>query len=145
MLRSVVGAVLGVVVGAIVIFIVEGAGHALFPPPAGIDLKDPAALATVMAQIPFGAKAAVLAGWFLGIVAGGVASLLVAQRWAPVAWVVTLSLFGLAAVTMATIPHPLWMVVSAVALSGFGGWLAIKLARATYVRPPKPAEGAFNI
>ncbi len=144
-MRSVIGAVVGVVVGAVVIFIVEGAGHRVFPPPPGVNLNDPAALKSVMDQIPFGAKAAVLVGWFLGVVAGSVAALLIAQRWAPVAWVVTASLFGLAAVTMATIPHPLWMTIGAVVLSALGGWLAIKLARGTYARPPKPPEGAFNI
>ena len=39
-LRTALASVAGVIVAAIVVFAVEGLGHALFPPPAGLDLAD---------------------------------------------------------------------------------------------------------
>jgi hypothetical protein len=143
MLRNIGAVAAGVVAGAIVIFIVEGAGHMIFPPPDGVNLKDPAALAGIMESIPLGAKIAVLVAWFAGILAGGSAALYIGRRWAPVAWVVAAALFGMAAVTMIQIPHPLWMMIGAVVATLAGAFGAIKLFHGTYA-PPLAAKSSAS-
>jgi hypothetical protein len=135
MLKNIGAVAVGVLAGALVIFIVENVGHLIFPPPSGLNLKDPAVLATVMDQIPMGAKIVVIVGWFLGIFAGGAAALYIGKRWAPVAWVVAGTLFAMAAITMLQIPHPWWMVAGAIVATLAGGFSSVKLMRGSYARP----------
>jgi len=143
MLRSILAVVAGVLVGAVVIFLTESLGHMIFPPPEGIDLKDPEQLKSIMKDIPLGAKLGVLAAWGAGVFAGGVAALLIARRWAPVAWVVAATLFTLAGVTMMAIPHPWWMIIGAVLVTCAGAVAAIKLLRASYTRPADTTNEPF--
>lgn len=140
MLKNIGAVAVGVLAGALVIFLVEGIGHTIFPPPEGVNLKDPAALATIMDKIPVGAKVAVVVGWFLGILAGGAAALYIGRRWAPVAWVVAVTLFAMAAISLLTIPHPWWMVAGAIIATLAGAVGSIKLMRGTYARPARPAN-----
>lgn len=114
MLRMILGVALGLVVGVVVVAVVEGVGHTIFPPPAGVDLTDPAALKTVMSQVPLEAKVAVLLAWFLGALAGASTANLVAGRRALAGRITAAIIFAFAAWTMATIAHPAWFMVSAV-------------------------------
>jgi hypothetical protein len=114
MLRITLGVVAGLVVGMVVTGVIEALGHALFPPPPGVNLTDPAAMASVMAKIPLGAKVGVLVAWFLGVLVGASTALLIAGRRQPGGWIVGAVLFAFAAWTMATIPHPAWMIAGAV-------------------------------
>jgi hypothetical protein len=114
MLRITLGVMAGLIVGMLVTGVVESVGHAVFPPPPGVNLTDPAAMATVMSRIPLGAKVGVLIGWFLGVLAGASTALLIAGRRQPGGWIVGAALFSFAAWTMATIPHPPWMIAGAV-------------------------------
>lgn len=135
MLKNIGGVAVGVLAGAIVIYIFEGLGHMIFPGPEGPDLKDPAALATHMDQIPLGVEIAVVIGWFAGTLAGGAAALVIARRWAPVAWIVAGTLFAMAAIAMIQIPHPIWIMIGAVIATALGGWGAVKLTGASYTPP----------
>lgn len=139
MLRNIGAVAVGVLAGAIVIFVVEAIGHIFFPPPEGLDIRDPAARDIIMSQIPTGAKIAVVVAWFAGVFAGGVAALMVARRWAPAAWVVAGTLFAMALITMVQIPHPWWMMAGAVAATLLGGFGAIRVMGGSYGRPPEPA------
>jgi len=114
MLRTILGVVLGVIVAVIVVGVVEGAGHTIFPPPPGVNLTDPAQLATVMSRITFPAKIAVLLAWVLGVLAGASAGNVIAgrRRWA--GRVVTLVVLALSVFNMTTIPHPVWFMIAAV-------------------------------
>jgi hypothetical protein len=136
MLRNIASVVIGVLVGAIVVFLVESLGHLVFPVAEGVDLHDPAALRDIMDQIPLAAKFTVLLAWFLGIFAGASVAALVARRWAPAAWVVSGTLAGMAGVTLIEIPHPWWMVLGAIFATALGGWCAVKATRSSYGRPP---------
>ena len=66
----IVGVVAGLVVAMLVVMAVEGAGHAMFPPPEGLDITRPEDQAQLMELIPLGAKIAVVVAWFLGALAG---------------------------------------------------------------------------
>jgi hypothetical protein len=124
MLRLIMGVVLGVIVGAIVTAVVEGMGHTIFPPPAGVDLTDPAQLQTIMSRVPMEAKIAVLLAWFLGVLAGASSANLIAGRRALAGRIASLLIFCFAAWTMTSIPHPAWFVAAACAAILLAAFLA---------------------
>jgi hypothetical protein len=116
MLRLILSVVAGLFVGVILVAVLEAAGHAVFPPPAGVDLTDPQALDSVMSKLPREALAAVLAAWFLGVLGGATTANLANRRQGLAGWIVSAVIFAFAAWTMAAIPHPLWFVIAAVVL-----------------------------
>ena len=113
MVRLVLGAVIGVIAGVAVIAALESIGHVIFPPPEGVNIKDPEVLKSIMDQIPLGAKISVLIAWGGGVLVGGIVARVIAQGKAPAASIVGLVLLALAGVTMVQIPHPIWMVIGA--------------------------------
>jgi len=124
MLRLILGVILGIIVGVVVIGAVEGVGHTIFPPPPGVNLTDPAQLATVMSKIPFQAKIAVLLAWFLGALFGASSGNLIAGRRAWAGRIVALVILALSIFNMTTIPQPAWFAVSAVVAILLGAVLA---------------------
>lgn len=118
--RTILGIIVGLVVGVAIIAIVESIGHIIFPPPEGVDLKDPEALKSIMKDIPVGAKISVLVAWGLGVFGGGSVARLISRGASPASWVVGAILLGFAALTMVQIPHPVWMVVGAVVVTLLG-------------------------
>ena len=73
--QAIVRLVLGVLGGLVTMFIVimgiEFLGHQLYPPPAGLDPRNTADLARIMAQAPAGALASIAIAWIVGALAGG--------------------------------------------------------------------------
>ncbi|MEL7489005.1 MAG: hypothetical protein AAGJ87_17560 [Pseudomonadota bacterium] len=143
MLRSILGVVFGIAVGALAVAFIQRVGHLAFPTPSGVDLKDPEQFRQLMRSIPFEAKLFVVASWLAGAVAAGVAALAVARRWAPAAWVASATLFAMAAMTMIEIPHPVWMILAAPAMFAAGAFAAIKLLRGHYASPVVKDETPF--
>ncbi len=131
MLRSVLSVVIGVLLGSVLILVVEILGHAMFPPPPGLDPENPESLRAT----PAGAMLTVITAWFAGAFGGGVAASLIAKRWAPAAWVVAATILLLAGATMAELPHPLWMIAGAIVSTGLGGYLSVKLTHGYYGQP----------
>lgn len=125
-MHRILGVVAGLVAAIATVFVCEAIGHAIFPPPPGIDLSDPAATADIFERIPFGAKLAVVIAWLLGAFAGAWVARAIG-RWTPAAWIVAalVTLGGVA--TLVMIPHPLWMQVSAVVLPFAGAWAATRM------------------
>jgi len=122
--RTVLGVLAGLLAMFVVITAVQLLGARLYPPPAGLDLHDPTALATMMAQMPLGALAFVVLAWALGALAGG----WVAARISRLHPRIAAALIGLAVVAgvlmmILSIPHPLWM-------SALGVLLPVPLALA---------------
>lgn len=128
-LRTALASVVGVIVAAIVVFAVEGLGHALFPPPAGLDLADPQDQARLIAAMPGQAKVMVVLAWFLGALAGSATAMAVAYK-ALAGWIVAAVMVALSVWTTQMFPHPAWMVGSAVVLPLAGAWLARRLVAA---------------
>jgi hypothetical protein len=101
-----------VVVAVATIMLVELAGHAVYPPPPGIDPNDPASMARLVGMLPTGALLFVVAAWTLGAFDGGLVAALVARdRYPRVAALVPalLVMAGVAAMIVAMPAHPLWM------------------------------------
>jgi hypothetical protein len=134
MLRSITAVLVGVVLGALLVFMVQPIGHAFFPAPKGFD---PTSLEAVKA-LPFGAKFMVLVSWFVGAFGGGVAASLISRRWAPAVWVVALTILLFAATNFSAFPHPAWMMAGSIPATVLGGWLAILVTGGKYGLPPKP-------
>ncbi|MEQ9316660.1 MAG: hypothetical protein RLN72_12475 [Henriciella sp.] len=129
MLRSILSVIVGIVVAGLVVLVTEIIGHLIFPPPEGTDLSDPEALAAIMDEIPLGAKIAVLVAWFLGVLAGCFAALRISRGTAWTGLAVAAVMLAMMAMTLATIPHPVWMVVGAVLVTAIGWAGAARLAR----------------
>ena len=134
--RSIAGVVVGVIVGAVLVLIVEFIGHRAFPPMTPLDVGD----ANAVKALPLGAKVALLIAWAAGAFGGGAAALIIAKRWAPVAWLVAATILLFAASNFLSFAHPLWMVIGSVPAAALGGWLAIIATRADYRSPRPPAK-----
>lgn len=131
MVRLILGVILGLLIGVFVTGAVEGIGHMVAPPPPGVNLTDPAQMASVMEKIPTQAKIAVVLAWFLGVLSGASVANMVAGRRRLAGLITGGLLVALGVFTMATIPHPLWMMVTA----ALGYALAIYTADRAFGRP----------
>ena len=126
MLRIVLGIVAGAVAAVVLLMVLEMAGHAAMPPPAGLDPADPEDLKQMVASASLAAKAWVVFGWFAAVLAGGwLARRLSRKGWA--GWVIAglILLGGIANIMM--IPHPLWMQIAAIAAPLLAGWFVTRL------------------
>ena len=113
--RRILAVLAGFVVANIVIFGLEAIGHAIFPPPAGLDLTKPEAFRTMISQMPPGAFVLLLVEWLAGT-AAGVATAQRVNR-APTllpGLVVGTMIFAATAYNFSIIPHPAWVVVTAI-------------------------------
>jgi hypothetical protein len=126
MLRTVGGIVAGTIVAFLVIWLIETAGHLLFPLPEDLDLRDPEAVAGALPSIPLAAKFIVVLAWFAGALAGGCVAKRIGRRWwSP--WLIAAIVAFSGIVVIMMIPHPVWMQISAVAAPLLGGLAASHL------------------
>jgi len=129
-MRLALGVIAGLVVAFACVFGIETIGHSLYPPPPGFDLTNPRDIDRLMAVMPAGALAFVVAAWFIGALAGAVAANLVARR-ATAGWVVALLVIAAAAATMVMIPHPAWMWAAGIALPLIAAFIAARFTPAS--------------
>lgn len=113
--RFALAIVAGVIVAGLLIAGVEAIGHALFPPPPGLDLARAGDQERLMELLPLQAKIAVVVAWFLGSLAGAAIAIAIAKRVLS-AWIVGVIIAGLGLWTTQMFPHPDWMLASAVVL-----------------------------
>jgi membrane protein YdbS with pleckstrin-like domain len=128
-MKNVLVALAGIVVGVLTVAIVESIGHLIYPPPAGVDLKDPEQLAAIIDTIPFPAKLMVLLAWGLGTFGGGVTGVFLSGRKAWPAGVVALVMLLAAGWTLFIIPHPIWMIAATLVITAVAWLLATRFAR----------------
>lgn len=129
--RTILGILAGLVVAWVAMTACEFASLFLHRPPAGLDLRDPQALAAHIAAAPLSAMLVVVVGWVLAAFAGAwVAARIALHRLAAALVIGVLVLAGVIA-NNAMIPHPLWMTFVGIALPLPLAWLA---ARATSPR-----------
>jgi hypothetical protein len=127
-MRIILGIVAGAVVAFCCVFAIELVGHSLFPPPADINLANPADVERLMSELPAAAFAFVLAGWFLGSLAGAGVAHLLARR-ALAGRFVGVLMIAACGYTLYAIPHPVWMWVAGIVLPLLGVWLAERITR----------------
>ena len=127
LVRQILGVIAGVVVGGLVVFLVEFAGHSLFPPPPGTDLTNPEDVKRLMSLLPAGAFVMVLFGWFLGSLAGAWTANRIA-RTSIAGWIVAALFILLTAYNFTVIPHPMWMMAAGVVIPLVSAWIASRVA-----------------
>lgn len=128
MVRKILAVVVGVVVGAAVVWAVQLVGHRLVPLPPGMDPTDMESVRAHMAEIPAAAFGFVLLGYVLGALVGGYTAARIGRAKGPALVVgAILLVFGLMNVVL--IPHPLWFTVATVVVFLPAAWLGGKLAR----------------
>ncbi|QNP40026.1 hypothetical protein [Lysobacter solisilvae (ex Woo and Kim 2020)] len=132
--RTIVGIVVGLVVAWLAMSACEFASLFLHRPPAGMDLRDPQALAAHIAAAPTSAMLVVVVGWMLAALLGGWVAARIARHRRVAALVIgALVVLGVIANSM-IIPHPLWMTIAGLVLPLPLAWFAARLATP---RPPR--------
>lgn len=137
-IRTAVGVVAGIVVAWLVIVLSQLLSAALYPPPPGTDLTDPAVLADFINAAPVTAMACVIAGYALAALLGGWVAARLARPHPRTAAMIVGGMVLLGVVlNFAMIPHPTWMLFSGVLLPLPMAWLGTRLA-GRQAHPPTP-------
>jgi hypothetical protein len=109
------GAVVGITVAFVTVFILQKIGHIVYPPPAGMDPTDTEAFMTYVASMPLGAFLFVLASYFIGTFDGVFIACLVARMKYHIFGIVVGGLMLVVTIAnLILIPHPPWFSISAV-------------------------------
>lgn len=130
MWRQAGGALAGILAGGLCVFVLETAGHALMPPPAGIDPASAQGAAAFIDAVGLRGQAMIVGIWAVGVAAATLVAGLVAgrqARWPGIAAAIVQTALGL--VTMTMIAHPLWMWIATPVFSA-AAWLAANRALA---------------
>lgn len=143
MLMKAIGVLAGMVVALALIAIIQSIGHAVYPPPQDLDIRDTEAFAEYTKSLPFVAVLFVLASYLAGAFAGPFVTGWVAGGPSLVyAAIIGGILLALTVVNLVTIPHPLWFgiltVIGIPAAAFFGGRLAP--TRIAAGQPPESPE-----
>ena len=126
--RTILGILAGVIVAWLAMTICEFASLFLHRPPAGLDLRDPQALAAHIAAAPLSAMLVVVVGWALAAFVGAWVAARIARHRRAAALVIGLLVLAGVIANIAMIPHPLWMTVAGLALPLPLAWLAARIA-----------------
>ena len=145
MARAITGVIVGFLAAAIVVGILEAAGHAIYPPPPGIDLYNPEDLKSIIDKLPRGALIMVLLAWAAGSFAGGLVATLIASRRTVPAIIVGCLQLLCGAATMLMIPHPAWFVVTSVVILIPSAWLGALVAKALRRSPPTAGPRPYDM
>jgi len=127
--RAILGVVVGLVVAFVIVFALEAISHQIYPPPAGFDPSNPEAVRDLASRLPAGAFAFVLAGWVLGAALGAWAAVRVGGRMA--LWpglVVGVLVLAASGYNVWTIPHPGWFITVGLLGVALGTWLGARTA-----------------
>ena len=109
MIIKIISVIAGVLVGMLVIALGEKIGHMIYPPPTNIDFNDPAQIAEMMKNLPFGALFSVIISYGFGAFFAGVTSTLInREKSRTIALLCGLILTGAGLMNLLMIPHPTW-------------------------------------
>ena len=125
MMRLVLGVVCGLVIAFALVFATDALFHLAVPSAARP--TDPAAMQDYAMRQPPAALLAIVAGWALAVFVGAGAACRIARRGAGPAWAVTALFLAATAANFLMLPHPVWMIVTAVLAIAAAGWLATRL------------------
>jgi hypothetical protein len=116
-IRSILSIVAGVIVAGLFIVGIETIGQRMYPPPPGLDLKNPEVLREMVRAMPLAAIGSVLLAWVIGALAGAWVAARIAMQWQiGHAGVISAIVLAGAVANMLMIPHPVWMWVGALVL-----------------------------
>lgn len=128
MTRTILGMLAGVATAILVIMGIEALGHALYPPPAGLDPGNPADVAALIAAAPTAALAFVLAAWLVGTFVGASVGARIARHPRAAAFLVALVVMtGVGAMIVKVPQHPQWLSALGFMLPLPIAWVAARL------------------
>lgn len=118
----------GVIAGFIVVFIGDATCEKLYPVPPGIDLSNKLVMLTYVSTIPIYVLVIMVLFWlFSSFVGGLLAARINRPQWKRSCLITGGILLAAAVLNMAMIPHPMWMLVTAligyIPAAFFGGYL----------------------
>ncbi|NCF73708.1 MAG: hypothetical protein GWP67_09420 [Gammaproteobacteria bacterium] len=129
MVRNIAAGVAGALVAMGLVWIIQIAGHTVYPSPPDLDFTDTEAIRAYILTLPLGAFLFVGGAWFVGTLGGTMAACHVGTAAPRVFSIVVGSLMLLAtAVNLATIPHPLWFSIAGIASIFIAAWLGMFLS-----------------
>jgi len=127
--RTLLAVLAGLAVMVLTVAAMEWLGHAMFPPPTGMDPADPEALERIIEILPVPSLAMVACGWALGSLAGAwVAARLAREFRLSAALAIGAVMTMLVLANFVMVPHPLWMVFAGIALPLPLAWLGWRSA-----------------
>lgn len=130
LLRNLLALVAGAIVAGLAVAFIETLGALAYPPPAGFDRADEAAMRAFIAGLPPGAFVYILAAYLAGTLAGVfVATRFSRRRPSRQGWVLGLVLLVSGFVNFYKYPHPLWFMAASVAVFLGATWLGVRLGR----------------
>jgi len=135
--RSILGVIVGLVLGVAIVWLVQVLGLRLYPLPPGVDPTDPDAIAAAIPSLPLASFLFVMASWFLGTWTGASTAVRIAggpARWP--GYVVGAGILAGALSSLLTIPHPGWFSAASVVGIVLLTWLASRAGASA------PATGA---
>lgn len=113
--RTILGAVVGLVVAVLTIMLVEFAGHQAYPPPPGLNPMVTEDMAKILQTLPLGAMLLVVAAWVIGAFDGGFVAAWIARGNRPrvAAMVPALMVMaGVVAMVVQMPEHLNWMAIA---------------------------------
>jgi hypothetical protein len=136
--RTLLGILLGAIVMWLTIFCVETLGHALFPPPAGLDPQNPEHLKRIIAEAPAGAMAMLVLAWTAGAFTGGWTAARLAHHPRAASLLIALVVIsGVIGMMMIVPEHPTWVAASGLLLPVPIALIASRLAQRREKTLPK--------
>jgi hypothetical protein len=121
--RLILAILAGVAAAFATIWAIEMVHHLLYPIPGDLRLHDTARLAEHFRTLPMGSQLFIAAGWLAGAAVGGIVAARISRRRKAAWWVA--GIVALAAIAnVLFIPHPLFLMLSAVAAPLLGGLIA---------------------
>ena len=117
--RTILGAVVGMVMAFITIMLIEYASHQIYPPPPGLNPMVAEDMAMILANMPLGAMLSVIVAWVVGAFDGGLVAALIAGRNRPrVAAIVPglMVVAGVVGIILQMPQHPMLMSVAGLLL-----------------------------
>jgi len=126
--RTILGILLGLVAMWLVTYGIEAFSHRLYPPPPGLDPRNPDDLVNIMTAMPADAFALLVTAWCTGAFAGGGVAARIAAHPRAAAVAVGLITVSGAAMMIVLIPqHPVWVSICGLLLPVPFALLAAKL------------------
>lgn len=131
--KNILAVVLGLIASFIIILLLEGVGHAIYPPPADLDINDIDAIKAFTSTAPSIVFILVIIAYAVGSIIGGLVSAVVAVN-NKMSKAITVGgiLMGLGAYNLFMIPHPIWTIVISIFVfipcSYAGGYWGIKVS-----------------
>ena len=130
--RNIAAGAAGVAIAMLLVWLVQTLGHAVYPPPADLDISDLEAMKAYVGTLPIGAFLFVIASYFIGTAAGTCAACAIGTM-LPRVFAMLIGCVMLIATTMnvAMIPHPTWFIALAVVAIVVAAWLGTMCERAS--------------